>query len=249
MALSLGGAVVCSPVAQAQEAAQTAASIQALNKANVISRKVGTAYYKFSLENRKPEERNRMLELIRQADPVVAASASAPLKQAWASVKTASQADPYLNGDVDQLKLYAMEDAQFLLDGAFQQELTRLRTAARLSASSSREQLVGLVVQMERMAGTYIRNAADPLGGSNYAGRDNTDPALMAREFNLQLAKVRKAYQGQASVSAELDDVFKKWNFISARMIDYNQKTVPYIVSTYSDQITRKLLSLYEAAR
>lgn len=241
----LGSVVVGAGVAQAAEAVSPAASIKELQQAHLQVRKVGTAYYKFALENRKPEERSKMLALSGQAEAAIVRNGSAVVMQAWKEVKAASMADPYLNGDVDQLKLYHMEDSQFAFDQAVSQETSRLKTAGRLPVSSKADMLSDLAVLMERMAGTYIRNAADPLGGSNYAGRDKSDPAIMAKEFAEQLDKAGKAYAGNADASTELADVYKKWNFIRARLIDYNQKTVPYIVSTYNDQITRKLDALF----
>lgn len=222
-------------------------SIRALQQAHLMSRKVGTAYYKFALENRKPEEKRRLQEFITQVDALLGRSDAPAVSQAWQAVKAASAVDPYTSSDVDQIKLYSMEDAQMALDQAFTQELARIRSANRLPPAGKGDQLMELAVLMERMAGTYIRNAADPMGGANYSGRGaNLDPAAMAKQFSGQLASTRTAYAADQDASAELNDVFQKWNFIRARMIDYNQKTVPYIVSTYNDQITRKLTNLYE---
>ncbi len=58
-----------------------------------------------------------------------------------------------------------------------------------------------------------------------------------AAEFTERLALLQTQIDDGRLAEAEV-----KWNYISARMVDYQSQTVPCLIARYSDSIVKKLM-------
>ena len=76
---------------------------------------------------------------------------------------------------------------------------------------------------------------ADPVG-------DTID--VHARAVAKQLDAIIARNDLPPKVQVVLQQVVKKWQYISPKLMDYNRDTVPYIVTRYSSSIVKQLLSV-----
>ena len=152
----------------------------------------------------------------------------------WQALRSSVANDPYYNGEVSQQGLYAIEDSAT----RFAQALERLIPP---DTDPKKMAVHDLVKRMHVMMTIYLRNTADPLGGSNYSGI-NHEISLEAlpAEFTGKLAAVEKSQRTLAPVIAKIKP---KWSFLSPRISDFNQKSVPYLVDLYGRQIIDQLMT------
>lgn len=203
----------------------------------------------FVIQERAPLQQKKMNELLVQGDALVSQLDNGDVRTRWSEFRQALASDPYKDGDVAQVVLYAAEDQSALVVSALRASASGMRTAARIPVSKDADSLFELSTLMEQLTTIYLRNTADPLGGSNYSGYNRQlDPASLAAKFSQMLSQSRAAYSKNAAISSDLSQVFQKWNFIHGRMTDFNQKTVPFIVEKYNEQITQRLTEAYEKA-
>jgi hypothetical protein len=211
-------------------AAPTAAEIEALRDG---SYRITTQIFMYAILEKAGERRKEALRLISVLDPRVAALNDKELLAEWQAVRSAALADPYVNNEINQQGLYALEDNTT----RFAQSLDR-RLPHDLDAQH--RGLYDLAARMQVMMTIYLRNNADPLGGSNYSGVNRElDPSKMPIEFSAQLDALEKSQPGLAPMIARIRP---KWAFLKPRLTDFNQKSVPYLVDLYGRQIIDQLL-------
>jgi hypothetical protein len=103
-------------------------------------------------------------------------------------------------------------------------------------------QIYELVGRMQVMMTIYLRNSADPFGGDNYAGKNSElELPLLAKEFSSLLDSAR--IKQQKKLAPALARIHTKWVFLSPRLIDSQQASIPYIVDLYGRQIIDLLLA------
>lgn len=213
------------------KAAPAAAELEALRDG---SYRITTQVFMYAILEKAGERRKDALRLVSLLDPRVAALNDKDLLAEWQAVRTAALADPYVNNEINQQGLYGLEDSTT----KFAQSLDR-RLPHDLDAQ--RRGLYELVARMQVMMTIYLRNNADPLGGSNYSGVNRElDPSKMPAEFSAQLDALEKSQPGLAPVIARIRP---KWAFLKPRLTDFNQKSVPYLVDLYGRQIIDLMLA------
>lgn len=99
-------------------------------------------------------------------------------------------------------------------------------------------------ILMQRIAAEYVRESASLDGGSAiYDNAQDLEKPVdqLALEFRQQLASLDQQYAGQAQVSQKLKKVGITFAYIEKSLQNYKERSVPYVVSRYSDKIVVSL--------
>lgn len=99
-------------------------------------------------------------------------------------------------------------------------------------------------ILMQRIAAEYVRESASLDGGSAiYDNAQDLEKPVdqLAQEFRQQLAILDQQYAGQAQVSQKLKKVGITFAYIEKSLRNYKERSVPYVVSRYSDKIVGSL--------
>lgn len=187
----------------------------------------------------KAKERHQAAEsAITSVDAAVAGLNDPALAARWQSTRTALMHEPYEQGEINQLIIYGWENEVVPFVSELDQRMPR-------DLDRSKKELYELAARMQLMMMIYLRNSADPLGGSNYTGV-NSDKELdkLARAFTTQLNDVIRR---NPSLKAPLAKVTAKWIFLSQRIGNLQQRNVPFIADLYGRQIIDILLATANA--
>jgi len=179
----------------------------------------------YAILERAGERRADANKLIATLDPRVAALNDKELLASWQTARAALVNGPYQGTEINQLSLYAMEDHTTEFARIIEQRMPH-------DLDHQKRTLYDLTGRLQIMMTIYLRNNADPLGGSNYSGINRElDPAKLAKEFSAHLDELAKS---QPALVAKIKP---KWAFLVPRLTDFNQKGVPYLVDIYGRQI------------
>ena len=214
--------------------AAVAASASQIQQLRDSSYRVTTQMFMYAILNRAKERQQDARSRIAAIDTQVASLGDAEVAKRWQAVRSSLQGELYVDGDVNQRTLYSIEDSTTL----FGRELDRL-----MPRELGREEkaLYDLAQRMQVMMLIYLRNSADPLGGSNYSGVNNeVDLEQLPDAFDAELKTLAKTHPKLAPVFTKIRP---KWVFLAPRLRDFNQKTVPYLVDMYGRQIIDTLLA------
>lgn len=93
------------------------------------------------------------------------------------------------------------------------------------------------------VGGTFI-------GGSG--GEDEKPIDELATDFQTRLAELKASPRNTPEIKASLQSVQTKWNYIEKSLKNYNENSVPFLISKYSEQIIsglEKTSELYAAGK
>lgn len=129
-------------------------------------------------------------------------------------------------------------------------ETTRILTAQRSGKTPSADALRKLSVQMAYLKHRYLERIY-ALGGD--ANRDDSaEPAIenIVDDFSSSLGKLRsdKALASKGDVSTKLNAVHVRFNFLRKSILDYNNTSVPFVVTHHSAFIIKTLTEAASAA-
>lgn len=101
-------------------------------------------------------------------------------------------------------------------------------------------------ILMQRIAAEYVRESASLDGGS--AIYDNAQALEkpvdeLAREFRQQLGSLDQQFASEQAVQQKLKKVDVTFAYIEKSLHNYKERSVPYVVSRYSDKIVVSLTS------
>ena len=211
--------------------AATASQLQAIRDNTV---RAATQMMMYVALEKAKERRQLAQAAISNVDAAVASLNDAALATHWQTTRTALTHDPYQNGEINQLAIYSWENEVVSFTNDLDQRMPR-------DIERSQKELFELASRMQLMMMIYLRNSADPLGGTNYTGV-NSDKELdkLAAAFTTQLNDVIRK---NPSLKAPLAKVTAKWTFLSQRIGDLQQRNVPFIADLYGRQIIDMLLA------
>lgn len=228
--------------------------VKALQELETLSYKLATNYFMYTVTERNPQQRKKLDTLIMQADQMVTSANVTSISSGWSGYKSALNTNPYnKNNEVDQNILSNIDQNLQPLASSIKSAVGSAKAAARLSNDINADLIYDDAVLMESLTAEYLRRAADPMGGSIVASSSNAsgangqeqDPEQMALRFSTDITKLMQVYKDKKEIYSDLKDAYRYWGFIKNRMIDFNSKSVPYIVATYNEKITAKLQDAY----
>lgn len=175
---------------------------------------------------------------LKTADVAVTSQADTPLTQKWQTVRAAVVSDPYTEGEVNPYAIYNMENRVTEL-------ADEIKARMPPGMSSSRKALYELVSLLQKMMTIYLRNSADPRGGSGYVGvNQEIDLAVQQQKFSTKMAALAKS---DPRLFRAMNKSTVKWRFLSGHFADFNRQSVPYVADLYGRQIIDDLLALAAA--
>lgn len=98
-----------------------------------------------------------------------------------------------------------------------------------------------LALLMQSISVNYAsRNAS--VGGTFIGGGGDERPIdELAAEFQKRLQELKRSPRNSAEIKASLNSVQVKWNYIEKSLKNYNENSVPFLISKYSEQIINGL--------
>ncbi len=130
------------------------------------------------------------------------------------------------------------------LYGKIQQE-----SSTSVPPLTERSRELGLL--MQTIAVNYASRSAS-VGASFFGGGDERAIDELAVDFNKRLQKLKASPRNTAEIKASLQSVQTKWNYIEKSLKNYNENSVPFLISKYSEQIIsglEKTSELYAAGK
>lgn len=104
-----------------------------------------------------------------------------------------------------------------------------------------------LALVLQQMAALYVETAA-AAGGVSYRTQDESEATIdsLARSFSARLGKLAAKAKGEESAKL-VGGIESKWRFIEKSMLNYRERTVPFLVDRYTQAIVTDLLKLADA--
>lgn len=227
--LFLGMLVAWTPPTQA---AGNAADLQALqdNAYAAVSQRM-----MYVVLDRDPGRKAATDRHLKAADVAVAGLADATLTQKWQSVRASVISDPYEGGEVNPYAIYDMENRVTEFAG-------EIRTRMPPGMSTSRKALHELIGLLQGMMTIYLRNSADPRGGSGYVGiNQDIDLSVQQQKFSTKMATLAKS---NPQLFRTMNKSTVKWRFLSDHFANFSRESVPYVADLYGRQIIDDLLAV-----
>lgn len=118
------------------------------------------------------------------------------------------------------------------------------RIEEKLAGQGQSDPLQQQAILMQRIAAEYVRESASLDGGS--AIYDNAQALEkpvdeLAREFRQQLGSLDQRFASEQAVQQKLKKVGVTFAYIEKSLHNYKERSVPYVVSRYSDKIVVSL--------
>ncbi|MFZ5756115.1 MAG: hypothetical protein ACOY3X_04390 [Pseudomonadota bacterium] len=145
------------------------------------------------------------------------------------------------NAVVDDMMLHRKE-ARKIIDPLY----TELEKRAGLTDSPLSEARA-LALVLQQMSALYVETASAAYGVSNRT-QDASEATIdsLARSFASRLNKLSARAKGTESATL-VHGIESKWRFIEKSMLNYRERTVPFLVDRYTQAIVTDLLKLAEA--
>lgn len=226
--------MLLTPTAQA---ASTVADLQALQN---DAYRATTQMMMYVIMDHATDRKATAANHLRAGEAEMAKIGDAALGKKWQALQEAVTRDPYSNGEINPLNIYDMENRATELAGDIR---------GRIAPDLPRHQkiLYEMVGTLQAMITIYLRNSADPRGGSGYVGvNSGVDLADLKQRFSSKMDVIVKDYP---KLAPSLFSTRAKWDFLSVRFTDYNNQSVPYLVDLYGHQIINDLMGLAAAPK
>ena len=142
---------------------------------------------------------------------------------------------------VDQMMLHR-KDARKALDTVYR-DMEKKAGLADSPLSEAR----ALALVLQQMSALYVEPAA-AAGGVSYRTPDESEATIdsLARSFSARLGKLVAKARGEESAKL-VSGIESKWRFIEKSMLNYRERTVPFLVDRYTQAIVTDLLKLADA--
>lgn len=226
--------------------AATGQALQDLQRLQLVTYRTGVAYYRYALQDRNPMHHKTMETLLNEGDQIVTRAGLVNLQAKWNSYKTVALRPPYTSGMADPILMREQDSAQDEMLKVIKSAISGARGVARSAAARGADLLFDQAMLMELINNVYLRRSADVYGGAVVAtSSSDIDPAKLADEFEHNMATLQKQYAANTDTSNALRSALVKWKFIRNSIRNPNEKQVPFVVATYSGQITDRLLEAH----
>lgn len=173
-------------------------------------------------------------------NPTGNATADAALKRAraaWPAFRKFALAnDVATTGYTDDNLVVDLYDAAGKLDLALAEAIAALNPG-KLPAEIHAANLL-----LQRTTTAYLKRSAQM--SPDIGASDDFDIAAETQRLDGMLLALQRQLAGRKELAASLRDIMGKWTFIKPRLVAYNERTVPYIVDRYAQQMSEGLSQL-----
>lgn len=209
-------------------------------------------------EERSPAYTARLDETIKQLE---AAQAASTTSLAAAGIKPADSAG--IAAAVSGFHTAAQANRKATLlsgtpEGAVLDEMMIKRKGARKAlnpvyadlekraglAGSPLSEARALALLLQQMSALYVETAASA-GGISYRTLDSSEDTIdaLARQFDKKLTALLQKARGEEAIK-RVRGIEAKWRFIEKSMMNYREKTVPFLVDRYTQVIVGELMAV-----
>lgn len=251
----LGILAVASPAASGEDPAST------LGKLYDVARLTDATVLDLNMllgEEKSPAYKQRLDETLKNLEAAQKASAAA---LASSGIRPAESAA--LAGSVAAFIKLAHANRDTTLktgtpEGAVIDEMMLQRKEARKSldpiyadlekaagvAGSPLSEARALALLLQQMSALYVESASSA-GGVSYRTQDADEATIdaLARNFDARVTKMLAKAKGDEA-GKRVRSIEAKWRFIQKSMLNYREKTVPFLVDRYTQAIVADLMAL-----
>lgn len=238
------------------QAASPADSLLKLHQMRLDTQKSLSSFYMFN--NMEGDQRySRMIsESLSEADTALATlhelsgDSSKAMSQQLSALWSDYQKD--LNQLVSTLKNQGFTDLQPVADLAesnqkimalSEQLYAQIQQESAYSVPTRIQQSRNQSLLMQAIAVDYASRSAS-VGATFMGGGDSRSMEDLVSEFASTLTQLSKAPENTAQNNETLSNVGTKWHYIEKSLKNYNENSVPFLVSKYSDSIIEELEQL-----
>lgn len=102
-----------------------------------------------------------------------------------------------------------------------------------------------LTLLMQRMYTKYIEVSSSKFGYTMRSGQENTETLdQLAARFTRDLDAFKTSIPVTSPYAARISDIQTTWAFLEKSFVNYNEKSVPYLITKFGNQIIEQLSSI-----
>lgn len=230
--------ILMSPVLSAAQASQAPLLAQELSTYRLL-----TLFHLLRLEQGSPDVQARLETEVQHFAGLLTAhpeALPAPLQQQAQHFQAVLLNNARLN--YESIDFYALDTLSQSAHDLLQ--LNRQQQALASAASTTLD--LRQAILMQQIAAEYVREAASFDSGSAVydSAQERFEPVnVLARAFRQRLEQLQPTLAGSAEQRKKWGQVQVIWNYIEQPLLEYRERSLPFVVNRYSEQIVALLVN------
>ena len=230
--------ILMSPVLSAAQASQAPLLAQELSTYRLL-----TLFHLLRLEQGSPDVQERLETEVQHFAGLLTAhpeALPAPLQQQAQHFQAVLLNNARLN--YEAIDFYALDTLSQSAHDLLQ--LNRQQQALAPSASPTLD--LRQAILMQQIAAEYVREAASFDSGSAVydSAQERFEPVdVLAKAFRQRLEQLQLTLAGSAEQRKKWGQVQVIWNYIEQPLLEYRERSLPFVVNRYSEQIVTLLVN------
>lgn len=230
--------ILMSPVLSAAQASQAPLLAQELSTYRLL-----TLFHLLRLEQGSPDVQARLETEVQHFAGLLTAhpeALSAPLQQQAQHFQAVLLNNARLN--YESIDFYALDTLPQSAHDLLQ--LNRQQQALAPAASTTLD--LRQAILMQQIAAEYVREAASFDSGSAVydSAQERFEPVdVLAKAFRQRLEQLQPTLAGSAEQRKKWGQVQVIWNYIEQPLLEYRERSLPFVVNRYSEQIVALLVN------
>ena len=230
--------ILMSPVLSAAQASQAPLLAQELSTYRLL-----TLFHLLRLEQGSPDVQARLETEVQHFAGLLTAHSEAlpaPLQQQAQHFQAVLLNNARLN--YEAIDFYALDTLSQSAHDLLQ--LNRQQQALAPAASLTLD--LRQAILMQQIAAEYVREAASFDSGSAVydSAQERFEPVdVLAKAFRQRLEQLQPTLAGSAEQRKKWGQVQVIWNYIEQPLLEYRERSLPFVVNRYSEQIVALLVN------
>lgn len=230
--------ILMSPVLSAAQASQAPLLAQELSTYRLL-----TLFHLLRLEQGSPDVQARLETEVQHFAGLLTAhpeALPAPLQQQAQHFQAVLLNNARLN--YEAIDFYALDTLSQSAHDLLQ--LNRQQQALAPAASTTLH--LRQAILMQQIAAEYVREAASFDSGSAVydSAQERFEPVdVLAKAFRQRLEQLQPTLAGSAEQRKKWGQVQVIWNYIEQPLLEYRERSLPFVVNRYSEQIVTLLVN------
>ena len=230
--------ILMSPVLSAAQASQAPLLAQELSTYRLL-----TLFHLLRLEQGSPDVQARLETEVQHFAGLLTAHSEAlpaPLQQQAQHFQAVLLNNARLN--YEAIDFYALDTLSQSAHDLLQ--LNRQQQALAPAASPTLD--LRQAILMQQIAAEYVREAASFDSGSAVydSAQERFEPVdVLAKAFRQRLEQLQPTLAGSAGQRKKWGQVQVIWNYIEQPLLEYRERSLPFVVNRYSEQIVTLLVN------
>jgi len=253
--LTLGICIAINPVS-----ANTGETLKSLHKMQTTSLAILADYYMFSGLDGDSRYSRAMDTGIKQFDASLKGltlenqptdtAELANIASGWQNYKEliiTNRTDIITQGYANAHLVGKLEGRAIELSTKLGQSYEELQTSHPTSVSKWTQYSRKMAVVIQKITAEYTARSANGSGlvvASKVHVINDGGMGKQVKVFNNLLSRLKKAPKTTRAINKNIDQLSVKWAFIEKSVTNYNENTVPFIVNSYAERITKSLTAI-----